>query len=65
MAVSGSLSGEVSMQLAQTASAKAKELSVSFYCSEPRSGPKPHEEGRKAFRRNKLKFTECGEMYFK
>lgn len=64
MAVYGSLSREVSMQLAQTASAKAKELSVSFYCSVPHSGPKPHEEGRKAFRRTKLKFIEREEMFF-
>lgn len=41
MAVSGSLRGGISMQLAQTASAKPKELSVSLRGSVFCSGPKP------------------------
>lgn len=39
MVVSGSLGGDVSMQLVQIASAEAKERSVSFYCSVSCSGP--------------------------
>lgn len=40
MAVSSLLRGEVSVQLDETASAKTKELGVSFYSSVSCSGPK-------------------------
>lgn len=61
MAVSSSLRAEASMQLVETASAKAKDLSVSFYSSVSCSGPKLSVGGERceAFRRREFKFPEC------
>lgn len=62
MVVSGSLGGEVSMQLVQIASAEAKERSVSFYCSVSCSGPQlqcVQRQHRKALRRQGLTFQVC------